>query len=270
MVLRNPSLLRNKLGLSEVISSVILTGVMLVIIITSSHYANDTISYNVESVQFDQAINAILSLDRMAKKIMFNPKSTASVKTSFQTTTAYFVQEDNLAILVDEDEIASIPVSILKVEGGQSVGGSFSYDYVGNDTLLLAGIGGSISHVKKYWDLGAWVSIDFQRIRCIYCGEMDFYNGTNPNPTKRNVVEITVIRLSSGDISPLERSRIIIENTGIQTQQIEQPVGDFTIKAQFSGDEKSKSLTDLGGNATLSTLINLTVIDLKITILGGG
>jgi hypothetical protein len=135
---------------------------------------------------------------------------------------------------------------------------------------LLAGIGGSISHVKKYWDLGACASIDFQRIRYIYCGEMDFYNGTNPNPTKRNVVEITVIRLSSGDISPLERSRIIIENTGIQTQQIEQPVGDFTIKAQFSGDEKSKSLTDLGGNPTLSTLINLTIIDLKITILGGG
>jgi hypothetical protein len=272
MVLRNPSLLRNRLGLSEVISSVILTSVMLVIIITSSHYANDTINYNVESVQFDQAINAILSLDRMAKKIMFNPKSTASVKTSFQTTTAYFVQEGNLAILVDEDEIASIPVNTLKVEGGSSVGGSFSYSYVGNDTLLLAGIGGSISHVKKYWDLGAWASIDFQRIRCIYCGEMDFYNGTNPEPTKRNVVEITVIRLSSGEISPLERSRIIIENTGIQTQQIEQPVGDFTIRVQFPGMEEPDPLylTELGGNATLSTLINLTVIDLKITILGGG
>lgn len=272
MVLRNPSLLRNKLGLSEVISSVILTSVMLVIIITSSHYANDTISYNVESVQFDQSINAILNLDRMAKKIMFNPKSTASVKTSFQTTTAYLVQEGNLVLLVDEDEIASIPVNVLKVEGGSSVSVSSTYDYVGdqNAPLILVGLNGSISHVKKYWDLGAWASIDFQRIRCIYCGEMDFYNGTNPEPTKRNVVEITVIRLSSGDISPLERSRIIVENTGIQTQQIEQPVGDFTITAQFSGDEDSKFLTALGGNATLSTLINLTVIDLKITILGGG
>jgi hypothetical protein len=271
MILRNPSFRRNKLGLSEVISAVILTSVMLVIVITSTHYANDTISYNVESVQFDQAINAILSIDRMAKKIMFNPKSTASVRTGFQTTTAYFVQEGDLTILVDLDELASIPVGSLKIEGGPSVGGSFSYDYAGNDTLLLIGVGGSISHVQKYWDEGARVSIDFKRIRCVYCGEMNFYNGTNPEPTGRNVVEITVIRLSSGEISPLERSRVILENTGIQTLQFEQPVGDFLIKAQFPGLGSSDvSLADLGGNATLSTLINLTIIDLKVTILGGG
>lgn len=268
MVLRKSSLLRNNLGLSEVISAVILTSVMLIIVVTSSHYANDTINYNVESVQFDQAINAILNLERMAKKMMFNPKSTGSVRTSFQTTTPYVVQEGDLAIHIDEDEIASIPVNTLTVEGGQSVGVASSYDYVGNESLLLVGIGGSISRVQKYHDQGAWLSLDFKRIRCVYLGEMTYYGSVVPE--LKNVVEITVVRLSSGEISSLERSRIILENTGIQTQQLNFS-GNFEITVQFPGMEPATvHLDDLGGNVELQTLVNLTIIDLKITILGGG
>jgi hypothetical protein len=248
---------------------------MVVIIVTASFYANDVLSFNVESVQFDQAVNAVLSLERIAQKIMFKPQSIGSVKTSFVTTDPHVDQQEEPLVILIRNETTSIPIaSILvksfKVQGGERVGVSFSQYYVGNSSLLLVGLDGSISCIQKYQDQGAWVSLDYGRIRCVYCGEMNYYNGTNPVPVKRNVIEITAIRLSSGEISPLDRSRIILKNTGIQTQQIEHGTGDFDIMVQFSGDEDSVSLTGLGGNANLSTLINLSIIDLEITVLGGG
>ena len=243
---------------------------MLVIIVTASFFANDVLSFNVESVQFDQSVNAILSLERVAQSIMFRPQSTGSVKTSFVTTDPYVVQDGTMVVLIDGNETASIAVNVFKVEGGERVGVSSSQYELGNGSLLLVGLDGSMSCVQKYEDQGAWVSLDYGRIRCVYCGEMDYYEGTDPEPAKMNVIEITAVRLSSGDISPLDRSRIILRNTGIQTQQIEQAAGNFDITVQISGGENSVSLTSLGGNATLSTLINFSIIDLEITVLGGG
>ena len=268
--LRKLPLVHNNVALSEVISTVILTSVMVIIIVTASFFANDVLSFNVESVQFDQSVNAILSLERVAQNIMFRPQSTGSVKTSFVTTDPYVVQDGTMYILIDGNETASIVVSSFRVEGGERVGVSSSLYYLGDGSLLLVGLDGSMSCVQKYQDQGAWVSLDYGRIRCVYCGEMNYYEGTNPEPVKRNVIEITAVRLSSGDISPMDRSRIILKNTGIQTQQIEQGAGDFDIMVQLSGEDDSISLTGLGGNATLSTLINFSIIDLEITVLGGG
>ena len=270
MRLKKSLLARKNVALSEVISTVILTSVMVVIIVTASYFANDVLSYNVENVQFDQSVNAVLSLERVAQSIMFRPQSTGSVKTSFVTTDPCVAEEGTMVVLVDGNETASITVNSFKVEGGDQVGVSTTHYYLGDSSLLLVGLNESMSCVYKYQDQGAWISLDYGRIRCVYLGEMNYYEGENPEPETWNTVEVTVVRLSSGDIDPFDSSRIILRNTGIQTQQIEQGAGDFDITVQFSGVEDSISLTDLGGNATLSTLINLSIIDLEISVVGGG
>ncbi|MBS7614547.1 hypothetical protein KEJ18_02280 [Candidatus Bathyarchaeota archaeon] len=274
MTMRRSSWLRNRFAFSEIVSTVILTSVMVVIIVTASYFANDTLNFNVESVQFDQSVNAVLSLERIAKKMMFKPYSTGTVKTSFVTTDPYVVEEGTMNVIIvnatGSFTIASISASSFKIKGGDRVGVSTTYYYVGNDSLILKGLKGSLSCVKKYQDQGAWVSLDYNRIRCVYCGEMNYYNGTSQEPSTRNLIEITVVRLSSGEISPFETSRIILENTGVETQQILQGIGDFNIKVEFLGKEQHKSLTYLDGNATLPTLINLTIVDFEVAVLGGG
>jgi hypothetical protein len=249
---------------------------MVIIVITASFYANDTLSFNVESVHFDQAINAVLSLEKIAKNIMFKPLSIGTVKTSFMTTDPYISQMGTLAILIDGNEKSSFTVNCFKVKGSERVGVSFSQYYLGDISYLsrfiLVGLNGSISCVKKYQDNGAWVSLDYGRIRCVYSGEMNYYNGTNPEPVKRNVIEITAIKINSGGIDQfIDNSRIILENTGIQIQQIEYAPGNFVISGQFSDkNDPGYSLIQLGGNATLPTLINFTIINFEISIFGGG
>jgi len=261
--------LRDARGFSEVISSVILTSVIMVIVITSAYYANDVIRYNLESVEFDQAINSLLSLERMVDKIMFNPGSTCSIRTSFKTTCPYFTQDGTLVIFANETEIASISENAFRIKGGESVGVSLSFDYVGNHSKLIVGLNEPLGCVRKYQNQGAWVSLDYFRIRCVYSGVMSYYNGTNPEPKRRNVVEILAVQLNSSDLNPMERSRVILENLDVQTQQIILPQGNFSITVQFNGNEESVSLTSLGGNPEIPTLINLTTVRFKITVLGG-
>ncbi len=149
MVPRSSSLRHDNYAISEVIDTIILTSVMVIIVITASFYANDTLSFNVESVHFDQAVNAVLSLEKVAKNIMFKPQSIGTVKTSFLTTDPYVNQMGTLAILIDSNEISSIIVNCFKVKGSERVGVTLSQYYLGNSALLLVGLDGSISLCKK-------------------------------------------------------------------------------------------------------------------------
>jgi hypothetical protein len=189
------------------------------------------------------------------------------VRTSFSTTDPYIVESGNLKVFVNDVEQVSFVASSFKILGGSNVGVPVIKDYVGNDSLMLIGFGGAISRVQTYQSNGAWVSLDYDRIRVVYSGMAQFYNGTGFE--LYNVVEITVVNLISGELTELERSRVIIENTGIETNQLER-TGNPTIKIQLSGRDDSVSLSGLRGNINYPTLINLAVVCLKISVMGGG
>ncbi|MEM3040965.1 MAG: hypothetical protein QXG97_02920 [Nitrososphaerota archaeon] len=261
--------LRRNLGLSTVVETVILTSVMLAILISTSLFANNILNNNMENVEFEQAIEVMSSLDDMAKKIMFKPYSSGYVKTSFLTTIPHFVETGkNLTVYVNETVLVSIPINIFKVQGGRGVGVSVNKDIVGNDSLILTDATGSSSHIHSYQSDGAWVALDYCRVRSTYSGIVELYNQETGNLEPFNLVEISVVKLTFGSIQVLEKSRIIIENMGTETKQV-QDSGNLTIDVQYSGDEELVYLTDIGGNPEYPTLVRLSVICLKISILGG-
>jgi len=263
-----PYLLKDNQAVSNVISTVILTSVLIIITIASSFFANQTLTTNIENVQFDQAINTVLSVEKIARNMMFEPYATASVSTSFSTTDPYIVESGNLTVLINGVKQVSFLANYFKILGGPNVGVPFIKDYVGNNSLMLIGFGGTISHIHTYQSNGAWVSLDYDRIRCVYSGVAQFHNDTGFG--LYNVVEITIVKLIAGELTEFERSRVIIENTGIETNQLEY-TGNPTIKIQLSGiGDFSVNLSELGGNIDYPTLINLAVVCLKISVLGGG
>jgi len=261
--------LRRNLGLSTVVETVILTSVMMVILISTSLFANSILNNNMENVEFEQAIQVMSSVDDIAKKIMFKPYSSGYVKTSFLTTIPHFVETGkNLTVYVNETVLVSLPINVFKVRGGQSVGVSVNKDLVGNDSFILTNTTGSSSHIYTYQSDGAWVALDYRRIRSTYSGIVELYSQETGELEPFNLVEISVVKLTFGTVQVLEKSRIIIENIGTETKQM-QDSGNFTIDAQYSDDGKLVYLSDLGGNPEYPTLINLSVICLEISILGG-
>jgi hypothetical protein len=105
-------------ALSPVIAALILASVLCIIVFAASNLANDIVSAQVEDAQFEQAKYVIISLDKLIKRIMYEPKSSGYVKTSFWKVTPCFEEDvGNLTLEAPNLEI-TIPINIIKIKGG--------------------------------------------------------------------------------------------------------------------------------------------------------
>jgi len=267
-------LARGSLAISTVLSTVILTSVLLVVVITASFLANNVVNSQIENAQFDQAKNVVLALDGVVKKVMFKPHSSGYVRTSFWTTIPRLEETgENLTVLVDGNPWREIPINTVKIQGGSGVTRPVTQDLMGvNGSILLTSISDSLGLVHVYYSGASWVSLDYARVRCVYSGTVEFFNGTGLEPY--NLVEITAVRVTFGPSQVQEKASFIVQNIGTGPEQLEIPgspdnPNNFTIRVQNHEMNETRCLTDLGGDPSHPTLINFLVVGIEVSILGG-
>ena len=261
---------KRNLGFSHVITTVILTSVMLVIVLTTSFFANSLLNTQIERSQFDQAKNVILTLDEIVKKVTFKPQSSGYVRSSFWTTIPYLEETgETLQILVDQTPVLDIPVNIVKIQGGSRVSVAVPENLTGSESVLLTSVSDSLGRAHVYQSNGAWIALDYSRIRCINSGTSEFFNGTDYEIC--NFVEITLIKITFGILEFQEKASITATNIGVEANQTKF-YNNFTISVEKSDIEEPETicLSDLGGNPDYPTLINFVVVGVETSILGGG
>jgi hypothetical protein len=254
-----------------VLASVILTSVLCIVVFAASNAANDAISVEIENAQFDQAKNVMLALDKLIRRIMYKPESSGYVKTSFFTITPYFVEaEESLALTANGQNLLpsdSIPLNTIRFKGGSHASVAADKDLIGNERLLLTDTASSLGRIQVYQSLGAWITLDYSRVRCIYSGTVQYF--TESSYQQYNLIEITVVNMVFKDFEPQEKASIIAKNAGLELKQIEIPEGNnFTIIVQKGSKSESCTLLDLGGNTNYKTLINVAVVKIEVSILG--
>lgn len=258
---------RSNLAVSTVLSTVILTSVLLVVVITASFSANNVVNSQIENAQFDQAKNVMLALDNVVKKVMFKPHSSGYVRTSFWTTIPFLEETgENLTVLADGNPEQEIPINIVKIQGGRGVTSPNTEDLVGGGSLLLTAISDSLGRVHVFYSGAPWVSLDYCRVRCVYSGTVEFFNGTGYDTY--NLIEVTILKVSFGASQVQDKASFIVQNTGTEAEQ-RQFSGNFSIGVQNQELEETVYLTDLGGDPSHPTLINFLVVRIEISILGG-
>ncbi len=259
---------RSNQGVSNVISTVILTSVMLIIVLTTSFLANNVVNAKVERAQFEQAKNVILSLNKIVGKVTFEPKSSGYVRASLWTVIPYKEEiGENLQIWVNQILMHEVPINVMKIRGGNKVSVSTYEDLIGSDTLLLTDVSHPLGRVSSYQSDGAWIALDYSRVRCIYSGTSELYNGTDYEIY--NLVEITVIKMTFGIFEVQEKASFTAQNIGVETYQ-NSFYNNFTIQVKNSDNEETIYLSDLGGDPLHPTLINFVVVNVELSILGGG
>jgi len=263
---------KSNLGTSLVLEAVILTSVLCIIVFAASSLANEAINGKMENAQFDQAKNVILALDEMIKRIVYRPESLGRVETSFWTTHPHFIEtEENMNVAVwasgQKELEVTVPVNIVKVKGGERASVAADRDLVGDGSLLLINITASLGRVQEYQSGGAWVALDYSRVRCTYTGIMQYYNGTDYEPC--NLVEIIAINMIFGDLEAQEQASFIVKNQGSSPIQKEISKGtNPTIIVQKSGVQETRTLAELGGDPNYKSLVNLVVVNIEISISG--
>lgn len=258
------------LGVSTVLSTVILTSVLCIIVFTASYVANDAINAQIENAQFDQAKNVMLALDKLIGRLIYKPESSGYVKTSFWTVTPHFTETgEKLEVWIDGEKKLGVPVNVIKIKGGPRTSVASDRELIGSGRFLLTNISDSLGRVRVYQSAGAWITLDYSRVRCLYTGA---FTNLKENQTY-NQIEITVVNVTFGTFGTLgvqERASFTVKNTGLVPIQGTIEARDFTILVQKSGSEpETCTLAQLGGNPTNPTLINLVVINVKISLEGG-
>jgi len=265
---------RKDVGVSTVISTIILSSVLLVIIGIASYAANNTVNAQIENAEFEQAGNVLLSTAQVVKRVMFTPRSSGYVRSSFSNTIPQFVKTgENLTIsIVDGDKNWSyyFPVNIIRIKGGRQVGVLTPQDLLGEGSLLLTESSGSLGRVRVFQSDGACVSLDYLRVRSIYAGVSDYFNGTGYEGF--NVVEITLVNLTFGVFEPGTQALITIQNLGVTAIPTIQASKNFIINVSLTSGETPANctLSDLGGDPQKQVLINLNFVNIEVSMLKGG
>jgi len=259
-------LLKNNLGISPVVSSIILTSVMLVIVTSASFLANNILIDQVENAEFDLAEDVMLALNNMVKEVMYKPFSSRYIKTGFQTTVPQLVRTgENISVWVQvtgqprEYLIQNSSINIIKIQGGTMVD-DLERDIVGTSSVLLNDFT-SLGHVYIQRSDRAEIILDFARVRCVYTGTLKAATQCY------NVIEITFVNMTIGLEHVHNKAVFIVRNLGLEkTQYLYE--GNLTIGADDTyGNSESILYTNLPYN---STLINLVVVNVEISLVGGG
>jgi len=263
---------RSRLGMETVLTAVILTSTLCVIVFAASGAANDATSAEIEKAQFDQARNVMLALDKLIKRIIYKPQSSGFVKGSFWTTVPHFTNtgEDLTITLWNGTQMVSqfvFPVNIVKIKGGPRASVASDRNLVGNESLILRDVSSSLGRVREYQLAGAWVALDYSRVRCINSGVIQYYNGTGYEPY--NVIEITVVNITFKDFQVQEQASFTIKNKGLDSTQEHFVSGsNLKIVVNKPSSEEILPLEQLG-NPSYRTLVNLVVINIEVSLLGG-
>jgi len=266
--------MRRNLAVSTVLSTIILSSVLLVIVGIASFAANNAVNAQIENAQFDQAKNVLLSLTQVVKKVMFTPQSSGYVRSSFWNTIPQFVETgENLTVtIVDDDKnwAYHVPANIIKIKGGRYVGVLTPANLLGNDSLLLTDASSSLGRVKAFQSDGAWTSLDYLRVRCVYIGTSNYFNGISYE--RFNVVEITIVNFTFGVFEPGNQVFITVQNLGITALPSIQVSDNFTLHVSLTsgGVSANCTLTKLGGETGKPVLINLIFVNIEISMLKGG
>jgi len=239
---------------------------LLIIVLSASSLANQLLKGEVENAEFNQAKDVLSSLDKMIEKVTSATGSSGYIRSGFLTTHPRFEETaETLKVLANGTLLKELDTSVVKIRGGRDVTGAFR-DIAGNSTPLVVGVTAPMGWLFTNRTDAEDVVLDYSRARCVYKGFAQLYNGTEYETF--NVLEVTVISLSSGSISFTKTGSFVVQNKALETKQY-RFTGNFQVEAERGGLRKTVSLAELGGNTGYRTLLNFFVIYVEVSVVQG-
>lgn len=249
-----------------VLATLVLSSTLLVIILSASNFANQLLRGEVENTEFNQAKDVLSSLDKMIERITLTMGSSGYIRSGFLTTYPRFeASGKTLRILAGGMVLKESNTIVVKIRGGRDVSGAFQ-SISGNSTPLVVGISAPMGWLFTNRTDAEEVVLDYSRARCVYKGPAQLWNGTDYETF--NVLEVTVVSLSSGSIAFKDTGAFVVQNEALETQQ-HQFTGDIQVKVEFGSISEARSLSQLGGNPSCRTLLNFFVINVEVSVVQG-
>ena len=265
---------KSRQGISNVLTTFMLTAVLLVILTTATFVSNDILNAQMVESEFENAKNLIRTIDNEIEELLFKPGSSSVIQASFTNILPGYSQSDqDLTILVEDQTQTYINESIklnkFTFTGRKIFGGEYNYNLKGGQYLLAPINNGSLGRIYFSKPDKLQVSLEYNRVLYSLTGKVFFINNQTGNYTLHNTMELVCVELEFGEFSSADNSIIVIENKKGELPISKDLEGDFNISVTTPSENSTISLSEIGGDPSLPTVLTLYQIKIKISVLGG-
>ncbi len=269
----------NNKGVSEVVATVMLVTVTLGMIVGGVFFAQLNLSMQAQATEFENGKAGMISLAQMIESMSLVKGEAGYVRFAVSSGGLSLVPgTEKLNITITDEKDGSLTVfedtvNLPKFRGG---GGVASLDFqilkgVSNalptDYLIVSpGRSAPLGWVYLKREQGAWIIMDFGRVRVVPSGTIRVTkdNGLNWEPV--NVVEITYVRIIYGSFSGTDVYNVCARVKNVATRVIRLPDStSITVSVKRGPYSDAYSIPDQGGNGTI---IFLNIVDVELSIGG--
>jgi hypothetical protein len=227
-------------GLSPVISTVIISGTLLVILAVASFTSMNILELQLASTEFEQAKSNMLLLDEVIHDVAMRRGSGGYVQFN-QRAGGIGIEEEETTIKVEINGTAiyesSNPISIV-YRGGSLASGS-EQTLRGNDSLLVE-MGDMLSYLRVEFDNGIIIKLDYNRIRIVDMGKFNIYEGEEVKTC--NMIGINFIKLVMGSMGGSGTINFKVRNIDVKNYVYEYEGGIINLTVQRGTQTSSEQV----------------------------
>jgi len=266
-------MMNKRLGISEVISTIIIISAMLLIAVTTLIIANNMFNYQSQNVEFEQAKNNMINLASIIEGI--SGKVGASGYVRFNTISGgpeYISNAGTVSLIVGNGTsnvtILQSSYDVIRYRGGSLVGVSGLQMLRGTLNGIILNNQYPLGAVYLMQQEGAYIVMNFSRINVVKMGVYNFTKGINITDYSvmyeaMNLIEIHYIRLRPGSFSGSGSINLVARTTNVTTTyQILNTSGQVYIYF-------NKSMQLINVDPDYNTVIIFIVSTVEIDMFGG-
>ncbi len=201
-----------KRGISVVVTTAIIAAVTLALIATASFYAYSSLELQLEYGEFENAKACMIALAELIESVSASERAAGFVRFATRAGGLWFERSaGRLDVEIDGGELVSLslPIGLVKYRGGSYVavpeyqvlrGGVLENTPAWSETVLGPGEESTpLGWVYLEHKGGAWIVLDFGRIRVVELGAFNFSKSGGREYELLGVVEIIYVHLDIGE-----------------------------------------------------------------------
>jgi len=189
-------------GFSVVVSSMILTSAVLVITLIAQFVATSILAQQSQNQEFDEMKNNIMLFSEVVEDVATKPGTSGYLRLNLITAKPSFTLSKTVSVSVDPiGTVLQGKTRILEIQGGSRISVTGQQTIAGSEGYILTSLSSRLGRAYTNQSRGAWVVMDFLRIRVTYHGSFYFYDTGDGTSGYLNVVEISFINMSFGTIA---------------------------------------------------------------------
>ena len=258
----------NRLAMSEVMSTLVLTSTILLITIVAAFIANSALETQAQKSEFEEAKSAFTLLADIIEDISSNPYASGYVRVNSRSGRLEYKNcTFTIAVSVDDTTLLTNTTSSLTFIGGEKIGFIPSEIIYGVSSLVVNNSVTPLTSVFTGYSEGrAFISLNTTRVRIVDRG----VTYIKANDAYYHVFDIVFIRLVVREVQVSGSFTIIVRNVGVWSTVQSISANTFQITVSLSYDSVSKEETlnfDLSDESVSGVLFNVITVEVDISII---